>query len=65
MILDVERYITHCCHLFHDRRNGPAQLSENYQTGRGVAPGGGVEFREARQDSPDVLASIAVPAQDC
>ena len=61
VILDVESKITHCCHLFHDRWNGPAQLSENYQTCRGVAPGGGVEFRKTRQDAPDVLASIAVP----
>ena len=65
VILDVERYVTHSCHLFHNRRDGPAQLSENYQTGRSVAPCGGVEFRETHQDAPDVLASIAVPAQDC
>src|SRR4051812_32370573 len=34
VILDVERDIAHCCHLFHDRRNSPAQLSENYETSR-------------------------------
>jgi hypothetical protein len=65
VILDVERYVTHCFHLFHDRRDGPAQLSENHQTGRRVAPRGRVEFRDAPQDTPDVVASIAVPAQDC
>ncbi len=65
MVLDVERNVTHGFHLFHNSRNRPAQLSENDQSCGGVTPHTGIEFGKAHQDAPDVLASIAVPAQDC